>query len=71
MNVTDNRMVIHAAHQAEQKEEKGRPRTWQQREYYQVVTVPPGVDAEKIDAGYKNGVLTVTLPRPNKAADGR
>ena len=67
LNMTDNRLVIHAAHQAEEKEQKGRARTWQQREYYQAVTVPPGVDADKIDAAYKNGVLTVTLPKTEQS----
>jgi len=28
-----------------------------------VITVPPGVEAEKIEAFYRNGVLEIHLPR--------
>ena len=34
-----------------------------QRTFY----VPPGVDADKIEANFKNGVLTVTLPKTAEA----
>ncbi len=30
-------------------------------------TVPEGVDTDKIEAGFKNGVLTVTLPKKPEA----
>jgi HSP20 family protein len=29
--------------------------------------VPDGVDAEKIEANFKNGVLTITLPKTPQA----
>jgi HSP20 family protein len=29
--------------------------------------VPNGIEADKIDARFKNGVLTVTLPEPAEA----
>ena len=67
LQVTDNRLVIHGAHKAESKGEKGQAQTWQQREYYQAVTLPGGVDADKIDAVYKNGVLTVNLPKTEQS----
>jgi HSP20 family protein len=31
--------------------------------------VPDGVDAEKIEAAFKNGVLTVTLPKTPEAQE--
>ena len=67
MQVADNRLVIRAAHKAETAEEAGPARTWQEREYYQSVTLPAGVDANKIDAVYKNGVLTATLPKTEQS----
>jgi HSP20 family protein len=32
------------------------------------VTLPPGIDRNKVEAKYHNGVLTVTLP---KTAEGK
>jgi HSP20 family protein len=55
------------------KGEKKDEREEKQKDYYvserhygsfqRLFTVPDGVDVEKIEASYKNGVLTVTLPK--------
>lgn len=31
------------------------------------IPLPPGIDAERVEAGFRNGVLTVTLPRTEAA----
>jgi HSP20 family protein len=36
---------------------------WQKRELFHTVPLPTEVDAEKIDAQYRNGVLRLTLPK--------
>jgi HSP20 family molecular chaperone IbpA len=36
-------------------------REWEKRECYEAVTLPPGIDPEKVNARYHNGVLTVAF----------
>ena len=40
------------------------------QEFYQAVPLPPGIAADKVEANYRNGVLTVTLPK-TEASQGR
>ena len=35
--------------------------------FYRTIPLPPGVDADKADATFKRGVLTVTLPKSPEA----
>ena len=57
---------------AERKgEEKKEGETWHLREtwhgsYKRAFVVPEGIDPSEIKAGYENGVLTVTVPKPKK-----
>jgi HSP20 family protein len=66
LNVRDNRLVIRASRKSETGGKEGRGQAWEQRAYFQAVTLPAAVDEEKIDARYKNGVLTVRLPKTQK-----
>lgn len=66
LRIQDNRLVLRATHKAEQKE-KG-AHAIQDRQYCESVLLPSGLDKEKIDATYQNGVLTVRLP---KTAEGK
>jgi HSP20 family protein len=61
VQVTDDRLVLKASHKAESKDKE--KETWQQQEYYHAVSVPSGIDKNKVEATYHNGVLTVTLPK--------
>jgi hypothetical protein len=38
-------------------------REWRQQEFSRIVTLPAKVDADKVEAHYRNGMLTVTLPK--------
>lgn len=66
LRIQDNRLVLRATHKSEQKE-KG-AQAIQDRQYCESVLLPSGLDKEKIDATYQNGVLTVRLP---KTAEGK
>ncbi len=68
VRVTDNQLTLRAARKVETKGEEGKVREYREQECYQLVTLPPGIDKNKIDAKYHNGILTVTLP---KTAEGK
>lgn len=63
--------------QGDQADEKGSERRYQQRErrygyFERVLPLPPEVDEEKISCDFKNGVLSLHLPKSEKAlAQGR
>jgi len=62
-------VALRAVRKAETKKDEGRE--WSQRECYQSVTVPPGIDKDKVEARYHNGVLTITLPKTAEAKGRR
>jgi HSP20 family protein len=68
IRVTENRLVLRAAKKVEAKDEKGKVREYREQECYESVTLPPGIDKDKVEAKYHNGVLTVTFP---KTAEGK
>jgi HSP20 family protein len=70
LQVADDRLTIRATHKSE-VDEKDKGWTRQRREYYQTVPLPSAVDVEKIDAHFRNGVLTVRLPKTEQAAGRR
>jgi HSP20 family protein len=54
----------------DEKEERNKDYYLSERRYgsfQRSFSVPDGVDAEKIEAAFKNGVLTVTLPKTPEA----
>ena len=54
----------------EEKEEKKKDYYLHERSFgsfQRAFQVPDGVDADKIEASFKNGVLTVTLPKSAQA----
>jgi HSP20 family protein len=61
LHVQDNRLTLKAARKSETTEKEGK--TWRQQEYFHAVTLPVGIDKEKVEAKYHQGVLTVTLPK--------
>lgn len=68
LQVSDNRLVIRASKKLETKGEEGKPSEYREQESYQSVTLPTGIDKDKVSAKYHSGVLTITLP---KTAEGK
>jgi len=69
VKVADGVLTIKGEKQ-EQKEEKKKDYYLSERSYgsfQRSFQVPDGVDADKIEASYKNGVLTVTMPKSAEA----
>jgi HSP20 family protein len=67
LQVSGNRLIIRAAKKVETKGKEGKTE-YREQECYESVTLPSGIDKDKVEAKYHNGVLTVTLP---KTAEGR
>lgn len=70
INVTDSRLTLQATRKTETKDREGRRVEQVQRQFYQALDLPDGIDTEKVEAKYVNGILTVTLPK-TKASRGR
>ena len=69
MKLVDGGLTIKGKKQ-EEKEEKRKNYYFQERQYgsfERCFTVPEGVDADKIEATFKKGMLTVTLPKKRSA----
>jgi HSP20 family protein len=66
IQVSGDRLTLRASRKAETKKKESEYR--EERACYESVTLPAGIDKDKIDARYHNGVLNVTLP---KTKDGR
>jgi HSP20 family protein len=71
VNLTDGRLTIRGE-KKEETEDKGKD-YWHKESRYgsftRVITLPEGIDAEKVDAHFKNGVLDITLPRLEEAKE--
>jgi len=53
--------------QSEEKTQDEGGYRWQRREFYRSIPLPTGVDAENIDAQYRNGILSIKLPKTEEA----
>lgn len=66
IQVRSGQLVMSASHRAKE-DEGGEYRGWR-HEFYEAVTLPAEVAADKVKAAYRHGILTVTLP---KSEDGK
>lgn len=65
IEVKDNQLFISGERKAERKERGVSERT--HGKFHRIVTLPSGIDAEKIEAQYQDGVLTVALAKAESA----
>jgi HSP20 family protein len=71
LNLRDNTLTISGEKRTEREEEKG-GRRYAERSFgrfERAIPFPVEIDAEHVDAIFRNGVLTVTLPKNAKAQD--
>jgi HSP20 family protein len=70
----DNNLLTISAERSQEKEEKENAYTRKEYNYNSFMRsfeLPPYVNAEAIDAQYKDGVLTLTLPKKEEAKTNR
>jgi len=66
-----DQLILRATRKAESEEKERGYREWQRREFFHSVTLPPGTNTEKLDAEYRNGVLTVKAPKTEQSKGRR
>ncbi len=69
ISVVGNQLTIKGERKCEKEEEKGEYliRETSYGRFERTFTLPEGVDTEKIEASYRNGVLHVSMPAESKA----
>jgi HSP20 family protein len=63
IQVRGNQLILRAAHKTEKKTQEGKVEEYQEQQCYESVTLPPGIDENKIAAKYHSGMLTITVPK--------
>ena len=69
VSVTDDMLTVKGEKKVERQEEK-KGYYLSERSYgaiYRTIPLPPGVDGEKAEASFRNGVLTIKLPQTPEA----
>ncbi len=69
VSVTDDMMTVKGEKKVERQEKK-KGYYLSERSYgaiYRTIPLPPGVDGERAEASFKNGVLTIKLPQTPEA----
>jgi HSP20 family protein len=65
-----NGNLILRAHKKTEKEEAG-GLFWEEHGCYQLVALPPGIEPEKVEAQYHNGVLCICFPKTKEGKGKR
>jgi len=71
VEVRGDQLILRASHKSETKEEDRGFHEWRQEELFRSVSLPPGIDSDKIEAKYRNGILTLTLPKTEQSQGRR
>jgi HSP20 family protein len=69
VNLTDGRLTIRGE-KKEEKQDEGKD-YWHRESSYgsftRAISLPEGLDSDKIDAHFRNGVLSISIPRREEA----
>ena len=72
VRLSAGRLVLQAEHKTEQDTtENGNGHFSSYGKFYRAMSVPAGIEADKIEASYKNGILEVHLPKGEEAKSKR
>jgi len=73
IDISGNTLTIRAEHKQEAEEKQGDFRTWERRygQFQRSVLLPAAVDADKVEAHFRNGILELRLPRTEEAQKRR
>jgi HSP20 family protein len=63
LQVRGDQLVMHASNKAETQEKQRGFHEWHQQEFFRTVMLPTCANPEKVEASYRNGVLTVTMAK--------
>jgi len=63
VQVRGDQLILQASHKAETEQKERGYHEWQQQDFYRSISLPSGTDHDKVDASYRNGILTVMLPK--------
>ncbi len=68
LNFINNGIEIKVDKKQEEKKGEGKEQTYikQQNKFYRFFTLPDYVDYENIDADYKNGIVSIKVPKKKK-----
>jgi HSP20 family protein len=69
VQISGGQLILRAEHKEEQQE--GQQRGFRYGRLYRTITLPAGVEQDKIDATYRNGVLELRLPKGEQAKGRR
>lgn len=65
VRVSSGHLILEAEHKEESKEGNGR--RYQYGQFRRTLPLPPGIEEDKIEAKYRNGVLEVKVPKGEAA----
>lgn len=63
VSVSDTTLTIRASKKVEKKSKEGKVEEYRGQECYECMTLPAGIDKQKVDAKYHNGILTITMAK--------
>ncbi len=67
LEVHNDQLVMRAMHRTQTDEKERGFREWSRQEFYRSVPLPAGVDANKVEASYRNGVLNIRMPKTEQS----
>jgi HSP20 family protein len=69
VEITGNTLVLRGERRSEHEEEEEQGYYRTERSYgsfYRTIPLPEGIDAENAEASFRNGVLEITMPAPER-----